>query len=98
MKNPVTQNQSGNHKKAANTPTHQSVSTKNAMITPTKNTIHPSRNHTISAPDYAELKASSATDCTGLIPAAPADEDELENYEELYAFLPQAAPESEKNT
>ncbi len=30
----------------------------------------------------------SAQDCTGLIPAGPVNEDELENYEELYPFLP----------
>ena len=30
----------------------------------------------------------SATDCTGLIPAGPASEEELEQYEELYPFLP----------
>lgn len=35
------------------------------------------------------MKPSSAQDCTGLIPAAPADHGELENYEELYPFLPQ---------
>lgn len=38
--------------------------------------------------EYDYLKASSAQDCTGLIPAAPADDAEVENYEELYPFLP----------
>ncbi len=28
----------------------------------------------------------SATDCTGLIPALPSSEDELESYEEMYQF------------
>ena len=28
----------------------------------------------------------SATDCTGLIPALPSSEEELESYEELYQF------------
>lgn len=45
-------------------------------------------NHHISDED-TYMKPSSAQDCTGLIPAAPADHDELENYEELYPFLPQ---------
>lgn len=35
------------------------------------------------------LETISAQDCTGLIPAAPSDQEELENYEELYPFLPQ---------
>lgn len=46
--------------------------------------------------DYDYLNTSSATDCTGLIPAAPAEEEELENYEELYPFLPKAVCNYEK--
>lgn len=42
-------------------------------------------------PEYDYLKSASAQDCTGLIPAAPADKDELENYEQLYPFLPEAS-------
>lgn len=38
--------------------------------------------------EYDYLKASSAQDCTGLIPAAPMKKEEIENYEELYPFLP----------
>ena len=38
--------------------------------------------------EYDYLKSSSAQDCTGLIPAAPANDEEIENYEELYPFLP----------
>lgn len=38
--------------------------------------------------DYDYLKTSSACDCTGLIPAAPLDANEIEHYEELYPFLP----------
>lgn len=41
--------------------------------------------------DYDYLTTSSARDCTGLIPAAITEEDELEYYEELYPFLPKAA-------
>lgn len=45
--------------------------------------------------DWSELadeymKTSSGTDCTGLIPAAAKSETELENYNELYDFLPNA--------
>lgn len=40
--------------------------------------------------EYDYLKASSAQDCTGLIPRGIADDSEIENYEELYPFLPHA--------
>lgn len=37
-------------------------------------------------PDTLDIKACSATDCTGLIPALPADDAELESYEALYHY------------
>lgn len=37
--------------------------------------------------------AAPAADCTGLIPSGGNSEDELENYEELYPFLPPANEE-----
>lgn len=40
--------------------------------------------------DYDYLKTASSQDCTGLIPAAPGSKAELESYEDLYPFLPQA--------
>lgn len=40
--------------------------------------------------EYDYLKASSVQDCTGLIPFAIQDDAEIENYEELYPFLPKA--------
>ena len=47
--------------------------------------------------DYDDyLKASSAQDCTGLIPAGITYEEEIENYEELYPFLPHAAKNVQK--
>ena len=46
--------------------------------------------------DYDYLKASSTQDCTGLIPASITYEEELENYEELYPFLPHAAKNVQK--
>lgn len=48
-----------------------------------------SKNKIPPIPEYDYLKAASAQDCTGLIPAAPADKDQLENYEQLYPFLPE---------
>ena len=38
--------------------------------------------------EYDYLKASSVQDCTGLIPRGIEDESEIENYEEIYPFLP----------
>lgn len=49
-----------------------------------------------SAADYNYLKVSSAQDCTGLIPSGIVYEEELENYEELYPFLPYAAKNAKK--
>ena len=46
---------------------------------------------------YRYIKPGSAQDCTGLIPAGPVDETELEAYEELYPFLPKV-PEGTKET
>lgn len=33
-------------------------------------------------------RAASTTDCTGLIPAAPTSDYELESYEDLYYYRP----------
>lgn len=38
--------------------------------------------------EFRYLKPCSAQDCTGLIPKGLTDEAELQNYEELYPFLP----------
>jgi len=39
--------------------------------------------------DYDYLgKSCSAQDCTGLIPSAPANQAELEAYEDIYPYLP----------
>ena len=45
--------------------------------------------------EYSYMKPCSAQDCTGLIPAGTVDENEMENYEELYPFLPKI-PEASK--
>lgn len=37
-------------------------------------------------PEPLDVKASSATDCTGLIPALPQSDAELESYAELYPY------------
>lgn len=33
--------------------------------------------------------SGSSTECTGLIPSAPLNEDEFFNYQDVYSFLPQ---------
>ncbi|MFG6330699.1 MAG: hypothetical protein K1W28_02525 [Lachnospiraceae bacterium] len=38
--------------------------------------------------EYGRLPLCSAQDMTGLIPAGPVGEEEMEDYEELYPFLP----------
>ena len=38
--------------------------------------------------DDNDLRICSSMECTGLIPALPENEDQLESYEELYPFLP----------
>ena len=38
----------------------------------------------------------SSTDCTGLIPALPSSEDELESYEEMYEFCLEDAARQDK--
>ena len=38
--------------------------------------------------DDDDLRICSSMECTGLIPALPENEDQLESYEELYPFLP----------
>ena len=36
--------------------------------------------------DTVEMKAGSATDCTGLIPALPESDEELEAYAQMYRY------------
>ena len=38
--------------------------------------------------DQDYLQAASAADCTGLIPSAPQNDDEIENYEQIQHYLP----------
>ena len=38
--------------------------------------------------DDSDIQACSATDCTGLIPALPETDAELEHYQDLYHYLP----------
>lgn len=45
---------------------------------------------------YHSLSPCSAQDMTGLIPSGPVGEEELENYEQLYPFLPRV-PEAAKS-
>lgn len=41
--------------------------------------------------EYDYLQSASTQDCTGLIPIAPATEEEKLNYENLYPILPELA-------
>ncbi len=43
------------------------------------------------------MRSSSGTDCTGLIPTATEGETELENYNELYDFLPTAVSDNKNS-
>lgn len=45
-----------------------------------------------------DVQACSTTDCTGLIPSAPATEEELENYAQLYPYLAKVTVSDEKPT
>ncbi len=49
-------------------------------------------------PEYDYLKPASTQDCTGLIPAGPVDEKEMDQYEELYPFLPPVFSTNTKKT
>lgn len=40
-------------------------------------------------PHALDIQASSASDCTGLIPSLPQSEAELESYEALYHYTEQ---------
>lgn len=45
--------------------------------------------------DYSDNQVVSSMECTGLIPALPENEEELEHYEELYPFLTPAKTKTE---
>lgn len=48
---------------------------------------HPSKkSEHFTQQDY--MKSGSSTDCTGLIPSAPLDDNEYGNYQDVYGFLP----------
>lgn len=46
--------------------------------------------------DTSDFDSCSAMDCTGLMPALPLSEAELESYEDLYRIFPKAPEESGK--
>ena len=45
-----------------------------------------------------DIQACSATDCTGLIPALPETDAELEHYQDLYHYLPDIPDQAEYNS
>lgn len=57
---------------------------------------HEARNGTASDQDFdVDIQSCSAMDCTGLIPAAPISDAEVEHYNQLYKFLPEHDTEPE---
>lgn len=42
-----------------------------------------------------DIQSCSATDCTGLIPALPETDAELEHYQDLYHYLPDTPDQTE---
>lgn len=58
---------------------------------------HQAMKSPVNTDTFRNIQPGSSQDCTGLIPAGPVDETELEAYEELYPFLPKV-PEGTKET
>ena len=48
----------------------------------------PSKNKSADTDWEIDIQSCSATDCTGLIPALPESDAELEHYQDLYHYLP----------
>ena len=48
----------------------------------------PSKNKSADTDWEIDIQSCSATDCTGLIPAGPVDEEELKSYEAVYHYQP----------
>ena len=48
----------------------------------------PSKNKAADTDWEIDIQSCSATDCTGLIPALPESDAELEHYQDLYHYLP----------
>ena len=55
----------------------------------------PSNQEIIDSYDFLSNSASTQ-DCTGLIPSAPVNEDELKSYETVYHYLPPQIKNSKK--
>lgn len=48
--------------------------------------------------EYRYLTPCSAQEMTGLIPSGPVTEEEMEDYEELYPFLPKVPHKTDEHT
>ena len=59
---------------------------------------NPSKKLLTSADWDIDIQACSATDCTGLIPALPETDAELEHYQDLYHYLPETPDQAEYNS
>lgn len=61
------------------------------MKTEKKDTRNKKSETTTSKNNYdIDIQACSTTDCTGLIPATPETEEEMEAYEDIYPYIPHA--------
>ncbi|MDK2967484.1 MULTISPECIES: hypothetical protein [Lacrimispora] len=65
-------------------------SEKNEKTTKSSDRITAKNNYDI------DIQACSSTDLTGLIPAEPVSEEELESYQDLYPYLPKAKVKDKK--
>lgn len=57
------------------------------MLNNTNDEIYPIDDENYAIDEDLETNTCSAYDCTGLIPSAITDEEEIEAYEELYPYL-----------
>ena len=57
--------------------------------------VSPSNQEIIDSYDFLSNSASNQ-DCTGLIPSAPVNEDELKSYETVYHYLPPKIKNTQK--
>ena len=58
----------------------------------------PSKNKSADTDWEIDIQSCSATDCTGLIPALPETDAELEHYQDLYHYLPDTPDRAEYNS
>ena len=55
------------------------------------------KNLSQSLPEHDFLTAASSTDCTGIVPSAPQNENELEAYLDIMKFSPKSVDVNKKH-